>query len=121
MNEIFLPTFGVVSAIAAGIMILTVFFMVTNRISRHLAPSGIIRLKGLLEERAPVDLVLENGERIPAVTLVGFTESNPANGQHVPYQLNHLAVFRKADGIRVFVRPESIKYMEETKPAGCPA
>ena len=95
MNEIFMHTFGAVTAIAAGIAMLTVFFMPTNRINRHLAPSGIIKLKGLLEEQVQVDLVLENGERIPAGRLV----------------------FQKADGIRVRVRPKTIKYIQETKPA----
>lgn len=116
MNEIFLNTFGFVSAIAAGIALLTVFFMIVARINRKLAPSGVIQLKGLLDEQAVVDLMLENGERIAGIKLVGFTEPNPGKGPHIPYPLSHLAVFQKSDGARIFVRPESIKYVEE-KPA----
>jgi len=113
MNETFFITFGWVCALVAGVVMLTLFFMVVGRINRKFAPSGIIKFKGLLEEQRPVDVVLENGERLTGVKLVGFTESNPGKGQPMPYQLNHLAVFQKPDGARLFIRPDSIKYLEE--------
>lgn len=117
MNETFPLVFGGVAAIAAGIAMLSVFFMVTGRINRMFDRSAIVTLKGVLDEQALVDVVLKKGERISDVTLVGFTETKAGKGPPIPYQMNHLAVFKKDDGRKYFIRPESISYMEEKKKA----
>jgi hypothetical protein len=113
MSETFNLAFGIVAAIAGGIALLTVFFMVVARINQMLDRPGIITLNGIIDEHALVDVVLKKGERISDVKLVGFTDTKTGKAPNIPYQMNHLAVFKKDDGRKYFIRPESISYMEE--------
>ena len=118
MNDTFAQAFGYVAAIAGGIAMLTVFFLIVARINRLFSRSDMVTLKGVIDEQALIDVVLKEGERICDVKLIGVTDPKTGKGPSLPYQLNHLVVFQKQDGRKYFVLPESINYMEEKKISG---
>lgn len=107
--DVFLDTLGFIGAVSIGIVFLTLFFKLTFGRRRPLA---LVPAKEVLRPDASLDVILTDGRRIDSVRFLGFVDSKN-NSNALPYPLSQLAVFERANGGRVIIRPDSIRFIEE--------
>ena len=101
-----------IGAVVVGIMVLTLFFIVINRITRMLesTPSRIA-FKGVLNESTLATVRLIDGKVIENVRLVGFTDATRGKG-NIPYQFNGMVILEHTDGRRTLMQAKSIRTIE---------
>ena len=107
--QTFYQVFGFVAAICAGIMILTIFFLIVNGIKSLSRSFDIVKLKGFIKDGKAVNVHLTNGTSIDGLRFVGFTK----NESNIPYHLQHLLVLETATEERVLLRADRVAVIEE--------
>jgi len=110
--DIFYQVFGVVMAIALGIMVLTVFFTGIGYFKRRTAAFDIVKLKRFIKDGRVVNVHLSSGRIFSSVKFVGFTDQSSAKGG-IPFSLSQMVVCETAKGARVFFRAEAVRVIEE--------
>lgn len=110
-----LDTLGFVGTVRIAIIVLVLFFKGIGAIGR--SRRGKVRMvEGLLSAERANDVTLTNGRVISGVQFVGVSDASGMKGG-MPYQLSQLMVFQRPDGGKVYVRPDSIRLIEEQSAA----
>lgn len=109
--ELFGRVFGVVLAICAGVILLTLFSKLMNLVERP-RRAIVVRIDGLLNGGRMVNIHFANGKQISAVMLVGFTNEKSTKGM-LPYQFIRMLVCETSTGSRMLIRPDAVRIIEE--------
>jgi hypothetical protein len=110
--DIFYQVFGVVMAIALGIMVLTVFFTGVGYFKRRTASFDVVKLKRFIKDGRVVNVHLSSGKIFSSVKFVGFTDQSSSKGS-IPFSLSQMVVCETAKGARIFFRAEAVRVIEE--------
>ena len=115
--DTFRETFGFIGAICAGIIILALFFTVLSFFKGNIRGFKILKVKDFIREGQLVNVHLTGGKSVLGVRFIGFTHSEPGKGG-MPYQLGSLVVLETAEGARVFLKPDTVRMIEEVSAGG---
>jgi hypothetical protein len=110
--DAFTNTFGGVAALCLGIIIVSVFFTLLSYANKAINGNKVVKLKGFIKDAALVTVHLVGGKALEQMKFVGFTDSPSAKG-NIPYQLRSMVVLENPKGLRIFIRADSIKMIEE--------
>lgn len=109
--QVFYDTLGFVGAVTIAIIVLVLFFKGIAAVG-GLRRGKVRMVEGLLSPDRAVDVTLTNGRVIAGVQFIGVSDASGMK-DGMPYQLSQLLVFQRSDGSRVYVRPDSIRLIEE--------
>jgi hypothetical protein len=110
--DLFYQTFGFVAAICAGIIILTGFFTIISFLKKSTRGFDVVKLKGFIKDGKLVNVHLSSGKSVLKVRFVGFTNQTSGKGG-VPYQLSNMVVLETEMGMRVLIRSDVVRMIEE--------
>jgi hypothetical protein len=96
-------------AIAALVIVLSVFFRWLPRLGPQRPGIHVQTADALFEEGRFYDVLLSSGQRLSALQFEGVVQSDGEAG----WALRQLAVMRRADSGKVILRIESVRVFEE--------
>jgi hypothetical protein len=110
--DAFTNAFGVVAALCLGVMIMSVFFTLLGYVSKAVSGYKVVKLKGLLKDGDLVNIHLVGGKTLEHMKFIGFTDG-PAVKGNIPFQMRNMVVLESTKGLRLFLRADSVKMIEE--------
>ncbi len=103
-----LSSFGVgILCIVVGIMVLTVFFKLLNRLSREVKPTAIT-LRGVLKKDTWATVHMTGHTTFEHVRFIGFT-SNENFKTVLPFELHGMVILEDKEGRQSLVRAKDIR------------
>lgn len=99
---------AVVTAIVAGIMVLTLFFRGMAWISGASAKPETVAVRGVLKKDTLATVHLVGGTKFERVRLIGFTNSETMK-THLPFELNGMVILEDEQKQRFLVRAKNIQ------------
>lgn len=108
----FVDYIALVGAIVLGVMTLALFFMAIKRIKARLA-SPILRIAPIAPTGGPVRVGLKDGTIIEAARIVGLMDPDRAIDAGLPYGLRDLMVLEREGSVRIWIKFESIRWIEQ--------
>jgi hypothetical protein len=115
-RDAFVNAFAVVAALCFGIIIVSLFFMLLNYVNKAISGRKVVKLKGFIKDAALVNIHLIGGKTLEQMKFVGFTDGPSPKG-NIPFQLRNRVVLENAKGLRILLKADSIKMIEEVEPS----
>lgn len=107
----FVATASVVAPVVGGIMVLTLFFKIANRMSSGPAAVKGIGIEDTLDKTTRVTVYLTNDRTFENVKLIGFTDTSRTKGAF-PFELDRMAILEQLDGKRWVISSKLIRMIE---------
>ncbi len=110
--DVFIRAFSVVGAISIWIILLTVFFKYFRRFKKPAGMFSVMTVKGFINEGRPVNVHLNTGKIYKGLRFVGFIDKG-TDPDLIPAQFHNTLVCEKDKGMRVFIRTDAVRVIEE--------
>ncbi len=118
--ETFIPVFGFVAALCAGVIILALFFFAVGYFRRRTRGFQVVKMNGFIKEGRLVNVHLSGGKILSNVRFIGFTEAGSTKGG-IPWQFSQMIVCETSKGARVLFRADAVRIIEEAEEAAAPS